>query len=124
MKFATKAIHVGEEPNLREGGSGDVVVPIHLSSTFARRRVEQPTGGYEYSRTGNPTRDALERRLAALEGARHGLAFASGLAAETTVLLSGDSELLKYLMRAPAISSAPEKKQAAKEMPAAQAGKK
>lgn len=88
MRFATKAIHVGEEPNLREGGSGDVVVPIHLSSTFARRRVEQPTGGYEYSRTGNPTRDALERRLAALEGARYGLAFASGLAAETTVLLS------------------------------------
>lgn len=94
MKFETKAIHVGEEPNLREGGSGDVVVPIHLSSTFARREVEKPTGGYEYSRSGNPTRHALEKRLAVLENARFGLAFSSGLAAETvlcmTLLKSGD----------------------------------
>jgi cystathionine gamma-lyase len=86
--FATKAIHVGEEPNLREGGYGDVVVPIHLATTFARKEVDKPTGGYEYSRTGNPTRDALEKRLAALENAKFGLAFASGLAAETTILLS------------------------------------
>src|SRR3972149_1855605 len=94
MKFETKAIHVGEEPNLKEGGSGDVVVPIHLSSTFARREVDKPTGGYEYSRSGNPTRHALEKRLAALENARFGLAFSSGLAAETvlcmTLLKSGD----------------------------------
>jgi cystathionine gamma-lyase len=94
MKFETKAIHVGEEPNFREGGSGDVVVPIHLSSTFARKEVETPTGGYEYSRTGNPTRHALERRLAALENARFALAFSSGLAAEAvicmTLLKSGD----------------------------------
>jgi cystathionine gamma-lyase len=88
LKFATKAIHSGEEPNLKEGGSGDVVVPIHLSSTFARRDVDRPTGGYEYSRSGNPTRDALEKRLAVLENARYGLAFGSGLGAETTVLLS------------------------------------
>lgn len=88
MKFATKAIHTGEEPNLKEGGSGDVTVPIHLSSTFARTDVDKPTGGYEYSRSGNPTRDALEKRLAALENARYGLAFGSGLGAETTVLLS------------------------------------
>jgi cystathionine gamma-lyase len=88
MRFATKAIHVGEEPDLREGGSGDVVIPIHLSSTFARREVEKPTGGYEYSRTGNPTRHALEKKLAVLESARFGLAFASGLAAETTLALS------------------------------------
>jgi cystathionine gamma-lyase len=94
MKFETKAIHVGEEPNLREGGSGDVVVPIHLASTFTRKEVEKPTGGYEYSRSGNPTRDALEKRLAALENARFGLAFSSGLAAETVLcmalLKSGD----------------------------------
>ena len=94
MKFETKAIHVGEEPNLKEGGSGDVVVPIHLSSTFARREVEKPTGGYEYSRSGNPTRHTLEKRLAVLENARFGLAFSSGLAAETvlcmTLLKSGD----------------------------------
>jgi cystathionine gamma-lyase len=88
MKFETKAIHVGEEPNFREGASGDVVIPIHLSSTFARKRVEEPTQGYEYSRTGNPTRYALEKRLATLEEAAFGLAFASGMAAETTLVLT------------------------------------
>jgi cystathionine gamma-lyase len=88
MRFATKAIHIGEEPDFRAGSSGDVVVPVHLSTTFARREVQKPTGGYEYSRTGNPTRDALEKRLAALEDASFGLAFASGTAAEATLLLS------------------------------------
>lgn len=88
MKFETKAIHVGEEPNLRDGGSGDVVVPIHLASTFARKEVDKPTGGYEYSRSGNPTRHALEKRLASLENARFGLAFSSGLAAETVVCMT------------------------------------
>ena len=88
MKFATRAVHTGEEPNLRDGGSGDVVIPIHLSSTFARKDVDKPTGGYEYSRSGNPTRDALEKRLATLENAKYGLAFSSGLGAETTLLLS------------------------------------
>src|SRR2546426_11949990 len=86
MKFATKAIHVGEEPGLAI--NGDVVVPIHLSTTFARRGVEKPKGGYEYSRTANPTRDALELRLAALEESRYALAFASGLAAEASLVLS------------------------------------
>jgi len=88
MKLETKAIHVGEEPNLQAGGSGDVVKPIHLATTFARKVVEQPTGGYEYIRSGNPTRLGLEVRLASLENARYGLAFASGLAAETTLFLS------------------------------------
>nr|MDO8099077.1 PLP-dependent aspartate aminotransferase family protein [Candidatus Njordarchaeota archaeon] len=88
MKFATKAIHVGEEPNLEEGGTGDVVTPIHLASTFARMEVEKPTRGYEYSRKRNPTRDVLEKRLAVIEDAKYGLAFASGLAAETTLLMS------------------------------------
>ncbi len=88
MKFETKAIHIGEEPNLSQGGTGDVVIPIHLSTTFARKDVEQPTGRYEYSRTGNPTRRALEKRLAALENAQFGLAFASGMAAEATLILS------------------------------------
>uniref|UniRef100_A0A7V3RG35 PLP-dependent transferase n=1 Tax=candidate division WOR-3 bacterium TaxID=2052148 RepID=A0A7V3RG35_UNCW3 len=94
MRFETKLIHIGEEPNLKEGGSGDVVIPIHLSSTFARKEVDRPTGGYEYSRTANPTRDALEKRLASLEEAQFGLAFSSGMAAETvlalTLLKSGD----------------------------------
>jgi cystathionine gamma-lyase len=88
VKFSTRAIHSGEEPNLKEGGCGDVVVPIHMASTFARCEIDKPTGGYEYSRTGNPTRQALENRLASLENAKYGLAFGSGLAAETTVALA------------------------------------
>ena len=86
--FSTKAIHVGETPDFREGASGDVVTPIHLSTTFARRKVDEPTAGYEYTRSLNPTRNSLETKLAALENARYGLAFTSGLAAESTILLS------------------------------------
>lgn len=97
MKYNTKIIQEGEKPNLKVGGSGDVSVPIHLSSTFARKKVEKPTGGYEYSRSGNPTRAAVEKKLAALELADFGLAFSSGLAATTTLLLtltkSGDRVL-------------------------------
>lgn len=95
-KFATKAIHIGSEPNLKMGGSGDVVVPIHLSTTFARTNVYKPTGGYEYSRTGNPTRFALEKNLAALENGKFAFAFSSGLSAITNILLllqSGDQIL-------------------------------
>ncbi|RMG68435.1 MAG: cystathionine gamma-synthase, partial [Calditrichaeota bacterium] len=88
MKFETRAIHVGEEPNVKEGGCGDVAMPIHVASTYARKQVDRPTGGHEYSRTDNPTRQALERRLAALEDARFALAFASGLAAETSLFLA------------------------------------
>ena len=88
MLFETRAIHIGEEPNFHAGGSGDVTTPIHLASTFARQKVEKPTGGYEYSRSGNPTREALERRLAALEEAHFGLAFASGSAAQLVLLLT------------------------------------
>jgi len=86
MGFGTRSIHEGEEPDL--ASTGDVVVPIHLSSTFARRTADKPSMGLEYSRTGNPTRSALERRLASLENADHALAFSSGMAAETTILLS------------------------------------
>ena len=86
MKFSTRAIHIGEEPDFRN--NGDVVVPIHLSTTFARKDPNSPTGGYEYTRTGNPTRRVLEEKLASIEDAKFGLAFASGLAAESTVLLS------------------------------------
>ncbi|MDD4921617.1 MAG: cystathionine gamma-synthase [Bacteroidales bacterium] len=86
--FATKAIHAGEEPDFREGATGDVVTPIHLSTTFARKKVTEPTSGYEYTRSLNPTRKALEEKLASLENAGYGLAFSSGLAAESTILLS------------------------------------
>jgi cystathionine gamma-lyase len=84
--FATKAVHAGEDPDFRSGATGDVVVPIHLSTTFAREKVNVPTAGYEYTRSLNPTRKALETKLAALENANYGLSFASGLAAETTLL--------------------------------------
>ena len=86
MRFATKAVRAGDEPDL--DGTGDVAVPIHMSATFARKEVDKPSRGLEYSRTGNPTRSALEIKLAALEGARHALAFASGMAAETTLLMT------------------------------------
>lgn len=86
MKFSTYAIHVGNEPNLKDGGSGDVIIPIHLSTTFARCEVDKPTAGYEYSRSGNPTRYALEKNLAALENGKFAFAFSSGLSAITNVL--------------------------------------
>lgn len=87
MKFSTKAIHVGNEPNFKDGASGDVITPLHLATTFARKKVGQPTGDYEYSRSGNPTRRALEKNLAALEEGQEAFAFSSGLAAITNVLL-------------------------------------
>ncbi|MDR1671918.1 MAG: PLP-dependent aspartate aminotransferase family protein [Bacteroidales bacterium] len=86
--FSTNSIHAGEEPDFREGATGDVVAPVHLSTTFARKQVDIPTAGYEYTRSLNPTRKALETKLASLENARYGLTFSSGLAAETTVLLA------------------------------------
>ena len=80
--FATRAIHAGQEP---DPATGAVVVPIYQTSTFAQDAVGKHRG-YEYSRTGNPTRAALEQCIAALEGGAHGLAFASGMAAEATVM--------------------------------------
>lgn len=88
MKFTTKAVHVGEKPDFKKGQSADVVTPIHLSSTYAKKDCKALDQGYEYSRTGNPTREVLEKKLAALENAEFALAFSSGVAAETTLLLS------------------------------------
>ena len=81
--FDTLAIHAGQDPDPRTGA---VVPPIYQTSTYAQDAVGEPRLGYEYSRTANPTRDALQECLAALEGGRRGLAFASGLAAEDTLL--------------------------------------
>ena len=81
--FDTRAIHAGQEPDPRTGA---VVPPIYQTSTYAQDAVGAPRLGYEYSRSGNPTRDSLQECLAALEGGRRGLAFASGLAAEDTLL--------------------------------------
>ena len=80
--FETTAIHAGQDP---EPGTGAVVPPISLATTFAQPAVGEPLG-YEYARSGNPTRTALEACLAALEGATAGIAFASGLSAEDAVL--------------------------------------
>jgi cystathionine beta-lyase/cystathionine gamma-synthase len=82
MKFATRAIHVGQEA---DAATGATVVPIYQTSTYTQEAPGQHKG-YEYSRTGNPTRAALEECMAALEGADHGLAFASGLAATIAVM--------------------------------------
>ena len=81
--FETLAIHAGQEP---DEGTGAVVVPIYQTSTYAQDGVGGLREGYEYSRTGNPTRAALEECLAALENGRRGLAFASGMAAEDTLM--------------------------------------
>jgi len=81
--FSTRAIHAGQEP---DPSTGSVIVPIHATSTYAQDGVGGLRGGYEYSRTGNPTRTALEQCLAALEGGTHGLAFASGMAASDALL--------------------------------------
>ena len=81
--FATRAIHVGQGP---DPATGAVVQPIHLATTFAQEGIGSH-GGYEYARSNNPTREQLETCLASLEDGSHGLAFASGLAATTTVLL-------------------------------------
>lgn len=86
LQFETRAIVKGEEPLFEY--TGDVVSPIHLSSTYARKKIDIPTKGHEYSRSDNPTRQALEKRLASLEGVDYAFAFASGLSAETTILLS------------------------------------
>jgi cystathionine gamma-synthase len=81
--FNTRAIHAGQEP---DPATGAVNVPVHLSTTFKQDGVGGLRGGYEYSRSGNPTRSALQEALAALEQGTRGMAFASGLAAEDTLL--------------------------------------
>ena len=83
MLFETRAIHAGQEPDT---ATGAVVPPIYQVSTYKQDGVGGLRGGYEYSRSANPTRTALEECLAALEGGRRGLAFASGLAAEDTLV--------------------------------------
>ncbi|QTE28859.1 cystathionine gamma-synthase [Pengzhenrongella sicca] len=81
--FATRAIHAGQDP---DPATGAVVTPIYQVSTYKQDGVGGLRGGYEYSRSGNPTRTALEEALAAVEGGARGYAFSSGLAAEDTLL--------------------------------------
>jgi cystathionine beta-lyase/cystathionine gamma-synthase len=82
VKFATKAIHVGQGADPTTGAT---IVPIYQTSTYTQEKVGQHKG-FDYSRTINPTRVALERQLASLEGARYGSAFASGMAATSAVI--------------------------------------
>ncbi len=83
MGFSTRAIHAGQEP---DPTTGSVVPPIYATSTYAQDGVGGLRNGYEYSRSGNPTRHALEECMASLEDGARGLAFASGLAAEDALI--------------------------------------
>ncbi len=78
----TLAVHAGFEP---DGETGSVTPPIYQTSTYAQEGVGRPRHGWEYARTGNPTRSRLEAAVAALEGGRYGLAYASGSATTTTI---------------------------------------
>jgi cystathionine gamma-synthase len=82
VDFETRAIHAGQEP---DSATGAVTTPVYLTSTYAQEEVGVHKG-YDYSRTGNPTRTALEQCLASLEGAEHGHAFSSGIGATTTIM--------------------------------------
>ncbi|WP_045250889.1 cystathionine gamma-synthase [Microbacterium azadirachtae] len=94
-KTATAAIHAGQAA---DPYTGAVIPPLHLSTTFVQDGIGGLRQGYEYGRSGNPTRDALQQQLAALEGGTHAYSFASGLAAEDTLLRAilqpGDHVLL------------------------------
>jgi cystathionine gamma-synthase len=90
LAFATLAVHAGAEPDELTGA---VSPPIYQTSTYAQDGVGQPRRGYEYARSQNPTRERLERAVAALEGGAHGIAFASGSAATAAIAeLAGPGE--------------------------------
>ena len=80
--IATRAVHAGQEP---DPSTGAIMTPIFQTSTYVQQKLGEHRG-FEYARTRNPTRDALERNLASLEGAQHGFAFSSGMAATEAVL--------------------------------------
>src|SRR6266516_5096818 len=82
MDFETRAIHAGQEP---DPATGAIVTPIYQTSTYVQEAVGEHKG-YDYARVANPTRSALQTALASLEGADHGIAFASGLGATATLM--------------------------------------
>ncbi len=95
MGFATDAIHVGQEP---DPSTGAIIAPIYQTSTYVQEELGK-NKGYEYARSANPTRTALERNLAKLEGGSHALAFASGMAAINavmTLLKTGDHVICSH----------------------------
>ncbi|MFO7259995.1 MAG: cystathionine gamma-synthase [bacterium] len=81
--FGTLAVHAGQEP---DPTTGAIMPPVYQTSTYVQDALGEPRRGYEYARVQNPTREAMEANIAALEGARHGIAFASGLAAIEAIL--------------------------------------
>ncbi|MDR2256955.1 MAG: cystathionine gamma-synthase [Arthrobacter sp.] len=81
--FSTRAVHAGSAP---EELTGAVIPPLYLSTTYHPHKIGELRGGYDYSRGTNPTRDALQEQLAALEGGRFGISYASGLGAEDAIL--------------------------------------
>lgn len=81
--FATKTIHAGQEPDPIHGA---VNVPVFLSSTYAQKDISEPFGKFDYTRCGNPTREALEKCLAAIEYGKLAIAFSSGCGATATIL--------------------------------------
>ena len=83
-KFSTLAIHAGQSP---DPATGAIMTPVYLTSTYVQEAPEKHKG-FDYSRSNHPTRLALEKNLAALEGAEYGLAFGSGMAAISTLALS------------------------------------
>ncbi|WP_448256449.1 cystathionine gamma-synthase [Microbacterium aurum] len=93
--FASLAVHAGQEA---DAATGAVIPPVHFSTTYAQDGIGGLRRGYEYGRSGNPTRTALQEQLAAIEGGSHAFSFASGLAAEDTLLRAalspGDEVLL------------------------------
>ena len=93
--FASLAVHAGQEA---DAATGAVIPPVHFSTTYAQDGIGGLRQGYEYGRSGNPTRTALQEQLAAIEGGSHAFSFASGLAAEDTLLRAalspGDEVLL------------------------------
>lgn len=95
LDFDSLAVHAGQDP---DATTGAVIPPVHFSSTYVQDGIGNLREGYEYGRSGNPTRTALEQQVAALEGGRFGLSFASGLAAEDAllraVLRPGDEVLI------------------------------
>ncbi|MDR2026311.1 MAG: PLP-dependent aspartate aminotransferase family protein [Prevotellaceae bacterium] len=84
--FSTRAIHAGEEPSYAEGATGDVVSPLHLTTTYVWHNPSKPVSEFDYVRSSNPTRKAYETKLAAIEYVKYGLAFSSGMAAENAIL--------------------------------------
>src|SRR5690606_3818467 len=81
--IGTRAVHAGQEP---DPTTGAIMPPIYQTSTYVQDGLERPRRGYEYARVQNPTREAMEANIAALEGGRHGVGFSSGMAAIEAVL--------------------------------------